>query len=83
VGIHENARVAELNVAPLGRPVAAYVSGSPSGSEPLILNDRFWFSLTDLLPILASVGARLTLWTVIVMVCEADSAPSETVNVTL
>ena len=82
-GVHENCRVLALNVAPLGSPLAEYVSASPSGSLPEIVKLSVEFEFTDLLPIAVRVGARFTLLTVMVMVVLAVRLPSETVSVTL
>src|SRR3989339_2252465 len=90
VGVQLKILVAGVNVAPLGRFVAEYVSVLPFASVADIVNCNAAPSLTVLLPIAASTGAAFVgaggaaaaSTTVMVIFSESLKLPSDTLNVT-
>ncbi len=74
-GVQAKVRVVALNVAPVGRPVAEYVSVPPLASVALITNDNADPSTTLLAPISVSTGATLAAVTVIVTISVSNNPP--------
>ncbi len=70
-------------LAPEGTPTALIVGVVPSGSVAVSLNVRSTPSLTLFAPIVARIGARFTLLTVIATTSLSARAPSDAMTVTL
>src|SRR5262245_46425445 len=79
--VPEMSPVAALTVSGAGKPVALYVSESPSGSLPISCSDTLVPSTRAWFPGSARVGAWLTCATIHANDWLADSTPSEAVAV--